>query len=104
MNRLTKDEMVRRLVAHSVKTALAESKPYWLNELFERGFAGYRNLSRGQLVAELQMRGLGDDESGDSADDAFDADDDFDLDDLELDINDYSDSSLGLQLRAGEMD
>ena len=38
---VTKEEMIRKLVAHSVKTALAESKPYWLGELFEKGFAGF---------------------------------------------------------------
>jgi hypothetical protein len=97
MNKPTKDEMIRRLVAYSVKTALSESKPYWLSDLFEKGFAGYRNLSRGQLVAELQMRGLDDD-----GDDAMPDDDLADLDDL--DLEDYGDPSFGLQVRAGEAD
>lgn len=91
--------MIRKLVAHSVKTALAESKPYWLGELFEKGFAGYRNLSRGQLVAELQMHGLSEDKGdADEADgDAFD-----DLDDGDLDMI-FDEASLDLP-RAGRMD
>lgn len=97
---MSKDEMIRKLVAHSVKTALSETKPYWLSELFEKGFAGYRNLSRGQLIAELQMRGLSDEPDEDD-DDSFD--DDLDMDvafglDLDRDV------TFDLPARAGHMD
>ena len=87
---MSKDEMIRKLVQHSVKTALTESKHYWLCDLFEKGFTGYRNLSRGQLMRELQMRGL------EKTDDAFDEDA---LDDLDLD--DYSEPTLEFPIRAG---
>lgn len=50
--------MIRRLVAFSVRSALQQSQPYWLNELFEKGFSGYRNFSDGKLRRELQLRGL----------------------------------------------
>jgi hypothetical protein len=79
---MTKEDMVHKLVSHSVQSALAESKRYWLSDLFERGFAGYSNLSTEQLRRELQLRGLepGDDdlahEFADTADADFDAFDD----------------------------
>ncbi len=55
---MTKEQMIHKLVSHSVQTALSESKRYWLSDLFERGFAGYRNYSADQLRRELQLRGL----------------------------------------------
>ena len=55
---MNREEMIRRLVAFSVQAALSESQPYWLHELFEKGFAGYRNFSSGKLRRELQLRGL----------------------------------------------
>jgi hypothetical protein len=55
---MTKEEMVHKLVAHSVQAALADSKRYWLSDVFERGFAGYRNYSADRLRRELQLRGL----------------------------------------------
>jgi hypothetical protein len=106
---MTKEEMIRKLVAHSVSTALAEPKHYWLSDLFEKGFTGYRNLSRGQLKAELQMRGLADEEDDEPIkasaleDDLDDYDDLEDLDDLDLDT--YRDDGYGdLPMRAGEAD
>ncbi len=89
---MSKEEMIQTLVAHSVRTAVSESKHYWLSELFEKGFTGYRNLSRGQLVQELQMRGL------DQPDDPYEAADPDDLDDLGVD--DYGDPDITLALRA----
>jgi hypothetical protein len=88
---LNKEEMIRKLVAHSVNTALAESKHYWLSELFEKGFTGYRNLSRGQLLQELQMRGL------EGTGDPYTHDDDLDLD--ALDAEDYDDHDVGFGMR-----
>lgn len=55
---MNREEMIRRLVAFSVQTALQESKGYWLHELFEKGFTGYRNFSDTKLRRELQLRGL----------------------------------------------
>ncbi|MBI4205219.1 MAG: hypothetical protein HY527_09350 [Betaproteobacteria bacterium] len=55
---MSREEMIRRLVAFSVRSALQQSQPYWLNELFEKGFSGYRNFSDGKLRRELQLRGL----------------------------------------------
>jgi hypothetical protein len=55
---MTRKEMIRRLVALSVETALAESHRYWLSEVFEKGFVGYGNFSDGQLLREMQLRGL----------------------------------------------
>jgi hypothetical protein len=69
--------MIRKLVALSVDTALAESQRYWLSELFEKGFAGYGNFSDGQLWREMQMRGLAPVDEG--------PEDDLLLDDEDLD-------------------
>src|SRR5690242_3709342 len=55
---MTRKEMIRKLVALSVDTALAESQRYWLSEVFEKGFVGYGNFSDGQLLREMQLRGL----------------------------------------------
>jgi hypothetical protein len=55
---MTRKEMIRKLVALSVETALAESHRYWLSEVFEKGFVGYGNFSDGQLLREMQLRGL----------------------------------------------
>jgi hypothetical protein len=55
---MTRKEMIRKLVSLSVDTALAESHRYWLSELFEKGFVGYGNFSDGQLLREMQLRGL----------------------------------------------
>lgn len=65
---LSREEMIRRLVAFSVRAALQESQPYWLNELFEKGFTGYRNFSDGKLRRELQLRGLDDSDDADGED------------------------------------
>jgi hypothetical protein len=93
---MNKDEMIRKLVSHSVKSALSESRHYWLSDLFEKGFAGYRSMSRGQLLAELEMRGL----SEEASQDAYETDD---LDD-DLDIDDIDDASFDLPVRAGGID
>ena len=93
---MSKDEMIRKLVQHSVKTAVSEAKHYWLADLFENGFAGYRKLSRSQLERELQMRGLA------KAEAAIDEDDLDDLDDL--DVEDYCSPSLDLPVRANTLD
>jgi hypothetical protein len=89
---MTKEDMVHKLVSHSVQSALAESKRYWLSDLFERGFAGYQNLSTEQLRRELQMRGLAADDGGE----------DEDLDDLDA-IDDEAEwdeeIECGLELR-----
>jgi hypothetical protein len=50
--------MVRRLVEFSVKAARGDSRRYWLSDLFERGFVGYRKFSDRRLWRELQLRGL----------------------------------------------
>jgi hypothetical protein len=55
---MTRKDMIRKLVALSVDTALAESHRYWLSEVFEKGFVGYGNFSDGQLLREMQLRGL----------------------------------------------
>lgn len=55
---MSREEMIRRLVAHSVRTALEEPQSEWLNELFEKGFAGYRSFSNSKLRRELELRGL----------------------------------------------
>ena len=90
---MTKEDMVHKLVSHSVQSALAESKRYWLSDLFERGFAGYRNLSTEQLRRELQMRGL-------VADDGADEDDlDANLDLVEEEAEWDEEIECGLELR-----
>lgn len=71
-------EMIERLVEHSVETAMSESSLHWLKDVFERGFLGYTKFSNGQLMMEMQLRGLisahdtiddeGDDEPDDDQD------------------------------------
>ncbi len=90
---MTREEMIKALVAHSVKTAVSEAKHYWLSELFEKGFTGYRNLSRAQLVQELQMRGLED------PDDPWEAPEPDD-EDADVDVEEYEDRDLSLPVRA----
>lgn len=55
---LGRSEMIKRLVAGSVKTAVTESSKHWLQEIFEKGFIGYNKLSESQLLMEMEMRGL----------------------------------------------
>ena len=93
---MNKEEMIKTLVAYSVKTALSESKPYWLSELFEKGFAGYRNLSRAQLAQELQMRGL------DEETDPYEEDVPEDYEDI--DFEEYGDAELSRPLRMAGAD
>lgn len=69
----SRKEMIRQLVDHSVSNALAESQQYWIRDIFENGFVGYRQFSEHQLRMEMQLRGL--DASADAAEE--DADDDF---------------------------
>jgi len=89
---MSREEMIRRLVAFSVQTARQESQAYWLHELFEKGFVGYRNFSDGKLKRELQLRGL------DEIDDAY-ADDE--PEELVLEDLDDSISSLANQRTDG---
>lgn len=70
---ISRKEMISRLVDHSVANALSESQPYWMREIFENGFVGYRRLSDQQLRLEMQLRGLEATPEGDDED----ADDDF---------------------------
>lgn len=51
-------EMIGQLVEHAVISALAESPAFWMHEIFENGFAGYRQFSDQQLRMEMQLRGL----------------------------------------------
>lgn len=53
-----KSEMIKRLVACSVETAISESPNHWLQEIFEKGFIGYSKLSESQLLMEFEMHGL----------------------------------------------
>jgi hypothetical protein len=91
---MTKEDMIHKLVSHSVQSALAESKRYWLSDLFERGFAGYSNLSTEQLRRELQMRGL-------AAADADDLEDELgDIDGFDDDAEWDEEIECGLELRS----
>lgn len=55
---MTKQEMVKKLVEHSVAAALREPDGIWLREIFERGTAGFANLPRAALRLEMELRGL----------------------------------------------
>jgi len=55
----SRQEMISQLVEDSLASALSESPPFWLREIFENGFVGYRHLSDRQLGMEMQLRGLG---------------------------------------------
>ena len=100
--------MVRKLVAYSVTTALAEPKHYWLSDVFEKGFTGYRNLSRSQLAQELQMRGLeeSDGAGGEELEEDAACDDLPDGEALDcggLDLDEY-DPDITLPLRPSRVD
>jgi len=57
---MNREEMIRRLVSYAVESARREPQSYWLQELFEKGFAGYRRYSDSRLRQELELRGLDD--------------------------------------------
>ena len=90
---MTRKEMIRRLVALSVDTALAESQRYWLSEVFEKGFVGYGNFSDGQLLREMQLRGLA--AAEDLPED--DAEDDADFERLDRSLPDLHAESQELE-------
>jgi hypothetical protein len=101
---MTKDDMVHKLVSHSVQSALAESKRYWLSDLFERGFAGYSNLSTDELRRELQLRGLASLEEGLAAadDELGDIGDDLDEFDAEAEWDEEIECGLELRYRGND--
>ena len=53
-----REEMIGKLVEHSVSTAVAESPQDWLKEVFEKGFVGFGRLTDRQLQLEMRLRGL----------------------------------------------
>lgn len=53
-----REEMIGKLVEHSVSTAVAESPQDWLKEVFEKGFIGFSRLTDRQLQLEMRLRGL----------------------------------------------
>lgn len=55
---MNKQEMVRRLVADSVNTALRETQCGLLQTMFEKGFMGYSNMPTERLKKEMSLRGL----------------------------------------------
>lgn len=69
---MTREDMIRRLVAYSVEEAVREPHAYWLQELFEKGFSGYRRFSSSKLKQELELRGLDTVEEDDCGDDVED--------------------------------
>ena len=86
---MNREEMIRRLVSYSVDAALKEPQSYWLQELFEKGFSGYRKFSYSKLKRELELRGLGD------LDDEYREDDveDFIPEEVSESISGYADHS-----------
>lgn len=87
---MNRKEMIRRLVSHSVATALREPQSYWLEELFEKGFAGYGNFSDSRLKRELALRGL--DTAHEEYEEEYDEEDDEVImpEDLRESISDYA--------------
>lgn len=69
---MTREDMIRRLVAYSVEEAVREPHAYWLQELFEKGFSGYRRFSSSKLKQELELRGLDSVEEEDCEEDVED--------------------------------
>jgi hypothetical protein len=55
---MTRHEMVKKLVMHSVNVALQEPQCELLQTLFEKGFAGYSNMPRKRLEKEMRLCGL----------------------------------------------
>lgn len=55
---MNKHEMVRRLVADSVNTALEETQCGLLQTMFEKGFMGFSNMPAERLRKEMSLRGL----------------------------------------------
>jgi hypothetical protein len=71
---MTKHEMVRKLVTHSVDIALHENQCDLLQTLFEKGFTGFNNMPRERLETEMRLRGI---ISFQEPDEEFDSDDAF---------------------------
>ena len=92
---MNREAMIRKLVSYSVEAALREPQSYWLQELFEKGFAGYRRFSDSRLRRELELRGLDEAEEPDAEDDAV-----FD----DVDIDDTSESFAPYVVRGKEYD
>jgi len=69
---MNREEMIRRLVSYSVETAVREPDAYWLQEMFEKGFAGYRRFSDSRLKRELELRGLDEAMETDADEEGFD--------------------------------
>jgi len=55
---MTKHEMVKQLVAHSVHMALHENQCDLLQTLFDKGFMGFGNMPRERLETEMRLRGI----------------------------------------------
>ena len=55
---MTKQEMVQRLVSHSVDETLHEKRCEWLATIFEEGFMGFRNMPPERLEKEMRLRGI----------------------------------------------
>jgi hypothetical protein len=91
---MTRKDMIRKLVALSVETALAESHRYWLSEVFEKGFVGYGNFSDGQLLREMQLRGLA---APNDVAEEDDLDDGLSLDTLDRTLPDIGSERRGLE-------
>ncbi|MGQ0522875.1 MAG: hypothetical protein ACT4P8_04340 [Betaproteobacteria bacterium] len=90
---MTREEMIRRLVAYSVEEAVREPQSYWLQELFEKGFSGYRKFSSSKLRRELELRGL------DTLEEEYD-----DADGEDYTPDDIADSLTGLAGDGRQMD
>lgn len=73
----SRQEMINQLVENSLACALSEAQPFWLREIFENGFVGYRHFTDRQLALEMQFRGLG--AAADIADEEAEDESSFDL-------------------------
>lgn len=84
---MNREEMIRRLVSYSVEAAVREPQAYWLQELFEKGFAGYRRFSDSKLRRELELRGLDEAIEAETEEDACD---DGDIDEAPTALASYA--------------
>ncbi len=55
---MRQQQMIRELVDYSVDAALHDATHESLRSIFERGFVGFHNMSKGKLIQELQFRGI----------------------------------------------
>lgn len=56
MSKFNRKKVIERLVDDSIDTALNENS--WLKDIFKTGFKGFENMSKDELLKELNDRDI----------------------------------------------